>query len=780
MGIEIKKMKKDMSKWIWFNGKTAEVNSYVDFRREFNVLNDSFKSHSELRISCETNFAVWLNETFIGTGQFDDYPGAETYSTFDLADKLVKGENLIKITAYHCGVNNASYISSEPGLWFELWIANKVLLNSSKSTESRISPVYRQGEIARSTIQMGFTFECDMRKDKDTQWQASREISDHQPIPRPLPIPVIKKRTPFQIIAQGTLKRTADSSMQNDYLSARRANEIFLNINLGEIHYDKAVKLCKNSDGIYIVVDMQREECGFIDLELDAPANMIVDFAVGEHLADLRVRSSIGGRLFSSRLITKNGKQRFTHYITRAAGRYLQLHFTNISGSFTLEYAGMLPFEYPLPPTSKFKCADSIFNKIYEVSCRTLELCMHEHYEDCPWREQALYANDARNQALTGYYAFGEYDFPAVSFELLGRSAGDDGYMTLCAPMDSPFTIPSFTMVWFLAMADHLRYSGDFEYAKANLPLIHKCLGHFISTMKNNLLPSPTGPDYWHFYDWADGLSGATGSCPETKLNEERYDAPLNFLLILALGAVAEICEQCGEAKSATLYQTIETKTADAAHKMFWNKDKQLYCTGSSKETQSHFAELTQALALLTRFMPSAITIALRAKLAQKDNGMVKTTLSQCFYKFEALLQDKDKYGATVFSQISNNWGKMLYAGATSFWETEQGQADFDYAGSLCHGWSATPAYFYAAYILGVKPLSPGFKTFTVDPFFKATPQASGSIPTPAGDITISWQENIDNNSAIGEIIYPECLKVLSKPENFKLKPYAKDKKEGL
>jgi len=432
--LTLKNMRNDMPKWIWFNGKTAEVNSYVDFRREFNIV-DSLKSPAELRISCETNFTVWINEEFIGTGQFGDYPGAETYSTFDLSNKLMEGTNVITITAYHCGVNNASYISSTPGLWFELQVANETL-NSNKSTMSRISPIYRQGEMARSTMQMGFSFECDMSQDGH-QWQTSQEISDHQPSPRPLPVPVIKKRTPFQIIAQGTLKRTSESSMQNDYLSSRRANEIFSNINAGEIHNDKPVKVCANSDGIYIVVDMQREEGGFIDLELDAPANMIIDLAVGEHLADLRVRSSIDGRTFESRVITKSGKQRFTHYITRAAGRYLQLHFTNITDSFTIEYAGMLPFEYPLPPTSKFNCADSIFNKIHEVSCRTLELCMHEHYEDCPWREQALYANDSRNQALTGYYTFGEYDFPAVSFELLGRSAGDDGYMTLCAPMES-------------------------------------------------------------------------------------------------------------------------------------------------------------------------------------------------------------------------------------------------------------------------------------------------------------------------------------------------------
>lgn len=779
-------MKKDISKWIWFKGKTAAVNTYVDFRQEFTI--DSLQSPSELRISCETNFAVWLNGEFIGTGQFDDYPGAETYSTFDLDDKLVKGKNIITITAYHCGVNNSSYIASNPGLWFELRVADELLLNSNKSTMSRISPIYRQGEIARLSIQMGFTFQCDITQDDQWQkleyetnenWQNSQEISDFQPGSRPLAIPIIKKRTSFQIIAQGTLKRTSESLMQYDYLSSRRSSEIFSNISAGEIHRDKPVTVCMgkdmDADGVYLVIDMQREEGGFIDLELDAPAGMIVDMAVGEHLADLRVRSSIGGRTFESRVITKNGKQHFTHYITRAAGRYLQLHFTKITDSFSIVYAGLLPFEYPLPSTSKFKCADSIFNKIYEVSCRTLQLCMHEHYEDCPWREQALYANDSRNQALTGYYTFGEYNFPAVSFELLGRSAGDDGYMKLCAPMDSHRTIPSFTMVWFLAVADHLRYSGDIEYAKANLPLIHKCLGHFISTMKNNLLPSPTGPDYWHFYDWADGLWGATDSSLNTNSHEDRYDAPLNFLFILALRAAAEICEECGERKSAESYRTIKVKTADAGHKMFWDQEKQLYYTGNSQDMQSHFAELTQSLALLTKSMPNAISTELRAKLAQQDNGMVKTTLSQCIYKFEALLQDKETYGSTVFSQISDDWSKMLYAGATSFWETEQGQAAFHYAGSLCHGWSATPAYFYGAYILGVKPLSPGFKTFEVDPFFEATPQASGSIPTPDGDITVSWQMNMDKNgdkSVVGEISYPESLEVSSKPECFVLKSY--------
>ena len=56
----------------------------------------------------------------------------------------------------------------------------------------------------------------------------------------------------------------------------------------------------------------------------------------------------------------------------------------------------------------------------------------------------------------------------------------------------------------------------------------------------------------------------------------------------------------------------------------------------------------------------------------------------------------------------------MLYQGATSFWETEEGASDFGHAGSLCHGWSAMPAYFYYAYGAGIHLTKEGMKRFPV------------------------------------------------------------------
>ena len=67
----------------------------------------------------------------------------------------------------------------------------------------------------------------------------------------------------------------------------------------------------------------------------------------------------------------------------------------------------------------------------------------------------------------------------------------------------------------------------------------------------------------------------------------------------------------------------------------------------------------------------------------------------RCFEYDALLLLDKDRYREEILLDIDRRWGKMLDEGATTFFETELGAADFNGAGSLCHGWSAIPVYYY-------------------------------------------------------------------------------------
>jgi hypothetical protein len=66
----------------------------------------------------------------------------------------------------------------------------------------------------------------------------------------------------------------------------------------------------------------------------------------------------------------------------------------------------------------------------------------------------------------------------------------------------------------------------------------------------------------------------------------------------------------------------------------------------------------------------------------------------KCYFYDALLLVSKD-YKDYILDDIDKTYSYMLSKGATTFWETIKGKEDFDGAGSLCHGWSAMPVYYY-------------------------------------------------------------------------------------
>ncbi len=777
----------NQAKWIWPEGK-GQVNQYVQFRHEFSL--NSVGKPATFSISCEGNFAAYINGQFVATGQFGDYPESPTFSHVDVTKFMKKGKNAISVMGYHAGIETFYQICSQPSVIFAL-TADEDTICSGEDTRYRLETGYLSGEVARITGQMGFVFEYDARKndawqDVDYVWGNEwKPVTDGDvvdrplPVERPLPMLELKKSPAMKIAARGRFKRenqgddqTVAELMQSDYLSAARVEDIFKDVPPGSEVIDRPVEIhgeMLQEQGVYFVVDLHREECGFISLDVEAPEGTVIDIAVGEHLEDMRVRASVYTRNFASRYIAGQGRQHFVHYNNRYAGRYVQLHISPTSGPVKINYAGLIPSEYPIEPRGAFTSPDSLMNKIHEVATRTLHLCMHEHYEDCPWREQALYANDSRNQALAGYYTFGEYDFPRVCFDLLGKSIREDNYLTLTAPSNAvEFAIPSFTMTWFLAMSDLLRFSGQTEFAKGYLPQIQQMLDSYIATTIDGLLPCPQGKGYWHFYDWADGLAGNDINGWKV-IDYTRFDAMLNLFFVLALQAAGQTYSVLGNNELAEKYSRQADLTGKAVEDKFWIASQQAYQSYLGDDrVDNHFCEHVQSLAILAGICDDRKKALLRQKLATQDNGLIATTLSQSFYKYEALCGDVENYGSWVFENIHTLWSYMLFNGATSFWETIKGHADFGEAGSLCHGWSAIPIYFYQAYLLGVKPLENGFKKFSIAPVTNIIDKASGTVMTPSGPIKVDWK-NVGEKTLV-QVSYPgelEPVKIEYGNQNF-------------
>lgn len=234
-------------------------------------------------------------------------------------------------------------------------------------------------------------------------------------------------------------------------------------------------------------------------------------------------------------------------------------------------------------------------------------------------------------------------------------------------------------------------------------------------------------PGYWNFYEWQPGLSGWQDP-------PNSAESPLQLFYLLALRRMEKLCTYL---KLDAPGLSEEISAVKAGLEDFWDEETGAYASYIRHGEKTHYAQLVQALALYTGGCPENRRAELCRKLLADE--LVPVSLAYSIFKYEALLQQSRSYGEEVFRQIADRWGNMLYRGATTFWETDEGAGDFARAGSLCHGWSGIPAYLFGAYILSVRPEQPGL--------WKAMEEeacmyyAQGNLLTPQGEMTIIRQK---------------------------------------
>ena len=428
------------------------------------------------------------------------------------------------------------------------------------------------------------------------------------------------------------------------------------------------------------LLDFGAEAVGVFRLRLTSQKAQNIQICYGEHIVDGWVRDKIDSRDFSISYRAKAGQNDYFGYFRRLGLRYAEIRVEEEIDSLEME---ILPRFYPLQ-TVDFACEDKDLRAIYEVCRRTLTLCMHDHYEDCPWREQAMYAMDSRNQMLCGYYAFQEYAFPRACLRLMAEGLREDGLLPICFPAGIDLTIPSFSLHYFMAVREYGDYSGDWTLAREILPVLEKLLQTYLARIdETGATTTFSSPAHWNFYEWAEGLSSDVG-----EVLPRRPDLVLNCLLSLSLQNMAHICEKLGvENKYAAKAEQINA----AINTLFYDEKQKGYTMYASNGGCS---ELGNGLAVLCGAAKGERAKAICDVLAS-DNAWTKITLSMKCFKYDALLKTDDvAYQKYILDDVKTVYGKMLGEGATSVWETELGEKDFDGAGSLCHGWSALPVYY--------------------------------------------------------------------------------------
>lgn len=710
------------AKWIW-QESACGVNETVDFMTEFTAEKaDTY----EIFLSVQSHYGLWLNGEFVDGDQFQDFTFYKVYDRVPL--KVKEGVNTLQVLAYCQGDGSSTVRPAPGGLIFEIYNGEELVAASGTRVKCRRNAHYASEGVEWVSGQITYSFRYNAATEENA-WE-NAVVRDHDwPLnPRPIKKMYIDEPMEAKLTARGYFvenkkEGTIAQQMQTAAITAEAP------IARPVLPSAEGVDL----EGNFALIDLGKEVVGYYYMDIEVPEACDIHIGWGEHVEDLRVRTRIGSRNFAALYKAHAGRNIFFYPIKKMGLRYVQLHvhlkkeealelagMPRVESGIKLHYAGVRPAHYPYDQVNLFTCADRLHAQIYRICMRTLQGCMHEHYEDCPWREQALYAMDSRNQMLIGYYTFEEYEFAKASLRLMAKSIRPDHLIELMSPGEWPErTIPSFSSFHLIQLGEYLQYSGDVEFIKEILPAAIEIAAEFIDRIEDNgLIAQFKGKQYWNFFEWQEGLDGGK------HVFDTEYAAPLAALMVMAFEQMAKMCqavaENIGESGSAeaetAVYDKAEllakaesyTQYAEnmkvAIHKYFWQEDKGYYASFIREGQLCHACELTQALALMCGAVPEELREGVLETLTgNMGEDFYPVTLSTCIYKYEALLQNPEKYGRFVFNQVADIFGGMLYKDATTFWETEDGACAFHNAGSLCHAWSAIPAYLYMRYCLDSK-----------------------------------------------------------------------------
>ena len=625
------------AKWIWVEN-VSNPDTYGEFYDEFNweqgVVN--------CRISCDGDYTLFVNGQYVASNQYGDYEWYKVYDSINLTPYLKKGKNSLAVVVWHFGFDSQRYLKASPGLIFELASETKVLLASSEKTLARYSKAYKNGLRKLITRQLGYSFFYDSTEEDN--WIESGQGFKNAVL--------VDKECTF-------IQRPAKK------------------LELLECIHGVILSESKN----HYVIDLGAERVGLACLSFISSISQKIRVDWGEDLQNGHVRRCIEHRDFSFEYIAKTGKNEYTNYMLRLGCRYLEIYTEE---AIDIKYIGLIPQMYPVKE-KEVQIYDELNKWIYDTSINTLKLCMMEHYVDTPWREQCLYVFDSRNQMLCGYYAFenGNADYVRANLKLISEDRRDDGLLAICYPCGADLTIPSFTLYYFAQVNEYLQYTGDITLVQEVYDKLISIIKVFIKNRKDGLVLKFEGENHWNFYDWSPCLDGALHGTEDAI-----PDLMINLLFIFALKNLQEIDKKLGKAFA---FNDVLQETRQRVRETFYHKDIGLYSMNVGGE---EYTVLGNSLAVLLDLASNEEKIYICNKITSGE--LFECSLSMKIFKYDALLlANETGWKDYVLEEIRKDYKKMLDNGATSVWETIDGAPAFENAGSLCHGWTAIPIYYF-------------------------------------------------------------------------------------
>ncbi len=357
-------------------------------------------------------------------------------------------------------------------------------------------------------------------------------------------------------------------------------------------------------------------------------------------------------------------------------------------------------------------------------------------------RDRQLFTGDLGVAADTLLYSNHDLAFLSGSIGLFSRYQRPDGAIaTSIPPQANPRRtpgnafvpgIPDYTVQHVSTIHAYWWHTGDEAFLKAQWPVVVRVLEY----LRRNVDP-------------AMGLFAPRGPGPAA---ERVAEALPNIHYYGALGQAAQMALAVGEAGRAESLRVDAVRLRAAINRHLFNDGLGLYgaAVGDLQTISEHANAYAVLYGVADRERVPELLARLAAALHAPAGPMRGTAANERIvspytagYEVRARLAVGDTSAA--LDLIRRAWAPMrrggeYYSGATWEYVGLDGRPGLGSGTSLAHPWSSGPTSALSAYVLGVRPLAPGFVTWLVEPQLTGLRWARGAVPTPRGPLRVRWR----------------------------------------
>ncbi len=357
------------------------------------------------------------------------------------------------------------------------------------------------------------------------------------------------------------------------------------------------------------------------------------------------------------------------------AFRFVQVEVETGDEPLTILPQACIETMYPLVNSKRPRFTDKRKEKLYDVAFRTLRLCAHDTYEDCPYYEQLMYACDTKLEMLFTYAATDDLALPRHAVRLFAASIMNTGLTQSRYPSRDEQTIPAFALWFVMMLGDYADHTGDVDFVRTYIPAAERIIEAFLAKRTESGLLAPQG--YWDFFDWTREWSARSITSVPTAASDGE-SALQNLLFVYACQSLNRLLRQCHREDLAEHYAMECEKLLRLVDKRCWDGERGLYKEGPFTP---EYTQHTQIYAVLCGLATADKARSLMEKVLT-DKSLIQCSFMQNYYLFRAL-EMAGMYDRT--EELWQPWQEFINLHCTTFPETP-----FD-SHSDCHAWSALP-----------------------------------------------------------------------------------------